>query len=514
MDSIMDIFNPEGPGRKGFWHCLFEADSIAVIGANNTLGTWGYDVFKAAQVSLKADARRQVYAVNPTLKEVQGGPSYATVTDVPAPVDLAIIVIRAELVPAAFRQCVQKGVRAAVIISGGFAEADENGARLQAELARMARESGLHFVGPNCVGHADIHSLVASVSVVLRVTPGPLSLVTQSGTLGASILRMAASHGIGISKFISTGNEADLHFEDYLEFLAQDKHTRLIAGYIEGLREGRRFFELTKKITCDKPVVMIKTGTTGGSSQAAKSHTGALAGSDVVYTAAFKQAGVIRVEDEDELCDMAIALLNSPLPRGDRVGILTIGGGFGVVMAEACEKEGLRMASLEPQTLEKMNAILPGRWSHSNPVDMAGIRSLTGDPTVPACLRLIMEDKNADIVIALFPPMMTSLMSAPGMSGYPGPEQIRELEMAYQRHVANMIQMVKQYQKPLILLRLFFDQPGTSPGLTAAISGERIPEYSSSRRVAKVLSRMVWYRRYLESHSKLSEGRAESDNLP
>jgi len=139
---------------------------------------------------------------------------------------------------------------------------------------------------------------------------------------------------------------------------------------------------------------------------------------------------------------------------------------------------------------------------------------LTGDPTVPACLRLMMEDKNADIVIALFPPMMTSLMSAPGMSGYPGPEQIRELEMAYQRHVANMIQMVKQYQKPLILLRLFFDQPGTSPGLTAAISGERIPEYSSSRRVAKVLSRMVWYRRYLESHSKLSEGRAESDNFP
>jgi len=274
-------------------------------------------------------------------------------------------------VPAAFRQCVQKGVRAAVIISGGFAEADENGARLQAELARMARESGLHFVGPNCVGHADIHSLVASVSVVLRVTPGPLSLVTQSGTLGASILRMAASHGIGISKFISTGNEADLHFEDYLEYLAQDNSTRLIAGYIEGLREGRRFFELTQKITCDKPVVMIKTGTTGGSSQAAKSHTGALAGSDVVYTAAFKQAGVIRVEDEDELCDMAIALLNSPLPRGDRVGILTIGGGFGVVMAEACEKEGLRMASLEPQTLEKMNAILPGRWSHSNPVDMA-----------------------------------------------------------------------------------------------------------------------------------------------
>jgi acyl-CoA synthetase (NDP forming) len=477
-----------------FWRCLFDAGSIAVIGANNAIGSWGFDVFKASLVCTQADSRKRAYPVNPNLKEIQGHTAHNSVLDIPGPVDLAIIVVRAELVPDIVRQCVQKRVPAALVISGGFAEAGGEGAKLQNELVEIAREGHLRFTGPNCVGHADIHTQVASVSVVTRVKPGPMALVTQSGTLGASILRMAASNGIGISKFVSTGNEADLRMEDYLEFLARDKDTRLIAAYIEGLREGRRFFELAKEITVNKPIIVIKTGTTAVSSLAAKSHTGALAGSDVVYSAAFRQAGVIRLEDEDELCDTAVALLNMPLPRSNRVGILTIGGGFGVVMAEACEKEGLKVAALEPLTIEKMNAILPERWSHSNPVDMAGIRSLVSDPTVRTCLRLLMEDKNIDIVITLFPPMMIP----PEMLLNATPEQLQAVKTQFQKHVEELKQMVKQYAKPLVVLRLFFDQPGAVPAMTLAPSEDRIPEYSSSRRVARILQHLVWYRQYLD----------------
>jgi acyl-CoA synthetase (NDP forming) len=499
----MNIASPADLDQDRFWRCLFNADCIAVIGANNTIGSWGFDVMKAALVSTQANSRKRVFPVNPSLQEIQGHTAYNTVLDIPGPVELAIIVVRAELVPAIFRQCVQKKVPAALVISGGFAEAGAQGAKLQNELVEIARAGNLRFTGPNCVGHADIHTQVASVSIVTRVKPGPMALVTQSGTLGASILRMAASNGIGISKFISTGNEADLHLEDYLEFLAKDNDTHLIAAYIEGLREGRRFFELTREITTHKPVVVIKTGTTDISSQAAKSHTGALAGSDVVYSAAFKQAGVIRVDDEDELCDMAIALLNMPLPRGNRVGILTIGGGFGVVMAEACEKEGLKIAALEPQTLEKMNAILPDRWSHSNPVDMAGIRSLVSDPTVRTCLRLLMEDRNIDTLITLFPPLMVP----PEMVANASPEQLQALRAQFKKHIDELKQMVKQYEKPLVVLRLFFDQPGSVPAMSLTSPEDRIPEYSSSRRVARMLRHLVWYRQYLEYRRGLNPGR-------
>jgi acetate---CoA ligase (ADP-forming) len=347
---------------SNFWHALFKADSIAVVGARDVIGSWGFDALRAALGAKNTQPDRQVYAVNPGLKSVLGLSCFATILDIPGPVDLATIVVPAGAVPSVLRQCVQKGVRAAVIISAGFAEVDEEGRRLQAEIVNIARQGNLHFVGPNCIGHADIHSQVASAGAAGRIGPGPLGLLTQSGTLGATIMQIAAGSGVGLSKLVSTGNEADLHLEDYLEYLAGDEDTRVIAAYIEGLREGRRFLQLAREITLKKPIIAIKTGSTGESGRAAKSHTGALAGSDAVYSAAFKQAGVIRAEDEEELCDVAVAYLNQPLPAGKRVGILTMGGGFGVVTAETCEKEGLRIGALEAQTVEKYNAILPPRW--------------------------------------------------------------------------------------------------------------------------------------------------------
>jgi acyl-CoA synthetase (NDP forming) len=480
--------------NRNFWRSLFAADSIAVIGAKNEVGSWGFDALRASLASTRAGVKRRVYAVNPNISEILGVTPYPSILDIPNPVELAVIVVPAGIVPAVLRQCVQKGVKAAVIISAGFSEVDEAGARLQAELVAIARQGGMHFVGPNCIGHADLHSQVASAGIAGRIGPGPMALISQSGTLGASIIQLAATRGLGLSKFISTGNEADLRLEDYLEYLAHDEDTRVITAYIEGLREGRRFFQLAQEITVRKPIIAIKTGTTGESSRAARSHTGALAGSDAVYTAAFKQAGVIRADDEEELCDVASALISQPLPLGKGIGILTMGGGFGVVTAEACEKEGLRIASLEAQTVEKMNAILPPRWSHGNPVDLVGIRSAAEATTVSSCLSLLMADKNVDAVISLLPPSVPP----PGLTGTFSPEHLRAIQMENQKHLAFLNQQVKQYGKPLVLIRRFFSQPAGETNASSSTPQERIPEYSHPRRAARALRHLAWYRQYLD----------------
>jgi acyl-CoA synthetase (NDP forming) len=479
---------------SAFWHALFEADAIAVIGARDAPGSWGFDALRAALGAKQKKADRRIYAVNPGLKNVLGEPCYRTILDIPDSVELAIIVVPAGVVPEVLRQCVQRKVRAAVIISAGFAEVDEAGGKLQAEISEIARQGNLHFVGPNCIGHADLHSLVASAGPAGRIGAGPLALLTQSGTLGATIMQIASANGIGLSKLVSTGNEADLHLEDYLEFLAGDENTRIITAYIEGLREGRRFLQLTKEITLKKPIIVIKTGSTLESGRAAKSHTGALAGSDAVYSAAFKQAGVIRAEDEEELCDVAVALLNQPLPRGKRVGILTMGGGFGVVTAEACEKEGLQIGALEAQTIEKLNALLPPRWSHGNPVDLVGMKMMGENKTLAACHSLLLADINIDAVISLLPPMMPP----PGAGVIFSAEQIKVMQTENQKQLDTLMQQVKQFNKPLYLVRRFLPQPSGEPGLPPALNRERIPEYPHQRRAARVLRHLVWYREYLE----------------
>ncbi len=488
----MNNLNSSELGNKSFWHSLFAADSIAVIGANDVVGSWGYDALRTSLGAVRAEPRRQVYAVNPNIPEILGLHTYKTILDISDPVELAVVVVPAAIVPAVLRQCVQKEVKVAVIISAGFAEVDEAGARLQAELVEISRQSGMRLVGPNCLGHADAHTRVASAGVIGRTGVGPMAVLSQSGTLGASIVGLAAHRGIGLSKFVGKGNEADLHLEDYLEYLAQDEDTQLIAAYIEGLREGRRFLQLAKEITVRKPIIVLKTGTTSESSRAAKSHTGALAGSDAVYTAAFKQCGVIRTDDEEELCDVAVALLNQPLPRGNSVGVLTMGGGFGVVTAEACEKEGLKIGSLEPKTLEKLSAILPPRWSHGNPVDLVGMKSLGEDKVVSSCLSLLMEDKNIDSVISFLPP----IFQHPGPNGDFSPEQIRIMQIEGQKRLNFLNQQVQQYSKPLFLVRRFMFPLGNEANANPGISLPKLPDYTSPRRAARVLRHLAWYRSY------------------
>jgi acyl-CoA synthetase (NDP forming) len=294
---------------------------------------------------------------------------------------------------------------------------------------------------------------------------------------------------------MSTGNEADLRLEDYLEYLVNDDNSRIIALYIEGLRDGRRFFNLAKEITRHKPIVAMKSGTTGQSAKAAKSHTGALSGSDEIYSAAFRQSGVIRAEDEEELADIALGLQYLPLPRGNRVAILTMGGGFGVVAAEICEKEGLEISDIEDKTLKKLGEILPARWSHGNPVDLVGMRPSGEDNTVALCLQYLMADNNIDSVISLMPPLMRFHRPPDDMR----PEQIQAMQKENDEILKRLRKDLMKYEKPLVFIKRLSFGPAFERDMTAPERKIIIPEYYHPRRAARVLRSLSWYRRYLET---------------
>jgi acetyl-CoA synthetase (ADP-forming) len=484
--------NSEKPKGKINWQYIFDPKSVAVIGASNNPGSWGHGIMK----HLLHPARRKIYPVNPNTAEIMGVKAYSSIVDIPEAVELAVIAVASTRVPQLIGECVHKGIKAAVVISGGFAESGGEGVKLEAELVKIARQGGLRFIGPNTMGHADSSSQLSTLAWTFETPPGPVALISQSGNYGHRILHRGMMSGVGFSKFVCTGNEADIHFTDYFEYLAKDKDSKIIAAYIEGLREGRRFFELAKKTTPLKPVIVIKTGATKASAAAAISHTATLAGSDEIYEAAFHQAGVLRVEDDDELCDVVTALLYQPLPRGHKIGILTIGGGLGVMSAEACEKEGLEIPELAPATVAKLNAHLPPRWSHANPVDMAGISMAENEAVFPSLFAL-MEDKNIDAVL---------LQAAIGtdnkrLTTVFDKSEIEAYRRAEEAALDSLSQRVKQQEKPVFMVKPAVEF-ATDPEVASIFSREGIPVYPSPRRAARVLNHLAWYRDYLNSIGK------------
>jgi len=442
---------------------------------------------------LLASAKRKIYPVNPTVPEVLGIAAYDSVIDIPGLIDLAVIVVSAPRVPAVMQQCVQKEIKTAVVVSGGFAETGEQGRKLEAEVVRIAKQGGIRFIGPNSMGHANTSSQFSTLAWTQEIAPGPVALISQSGNYGHRIIHNGMSSGFGFSKFISTGNEADLHLEDYLEYLAQDENTKVITAYIEGLKEGRRFFRLAQETTFKKPIIVIKAGGTKESAKAVRSHTATLAGTEAVYAAAFRQAGVIRVDDDEELCDVVTALLYQPLPRTSRIGILSIGGGLGVVAAEAGEREGLEIAQLASSTVEKLNACLPPRWSHGNPVDMAGI-SMAENPAIFSCLWALIEDKNIDAILFQAPVGATTKR----LSSMFNTEETRAFRQAEESNLSRLSQRVKEYSKPVFMVKPAVEF-ATDSESSSLFRREGIPVYPSPRRAARVLKHLAWYKHYLNT---------------
>lgn len=349
---------------------IFSPKSVAVIGASGVPFKWGNDIIRSMQTD---GYQGTIYPINPKEKEILGLKVYPSVLDVPGRIDLAVITIRAEQAAQAMKECIQKGIKGAVLITAGFAETGRHGQALQEEVTRMARQGGLRFVGPNCMG---IYSAAADLNLSLPngVPKGSIGFISQSGTFGGIFARAAASRGCGLSCFISAGNQADLDVADYLEYLADDPQTRVVAMYIEGLRDGQRLLNVGRKIAGKKPVIIYKAGKNQSVSRVTMSHTASIAGEDRVFEAMCRQAGFIRVDELFSLLDAAAILTRQPLPEGRRIGILGTGG-LCVVLADTCVSLGLEVPELKEEDVKFIISDLefpPHAPAPRNPVDFAG----------------------------------------------------------------------------------------------------------------------------------------------
>ena len=271
--------------------------------------------------------------------------------------------------------CAKKGVKAAVIITAGFAETGPAGAAMQDEFMKIAKDAGIRVVGPNCMGMWSAAASLPAFMFPLPILDGPLALISQGGNVGGALVSDAVNRGIGFRQYVSCGGTADIQIEDYIEYLGQDDSVKVIMLYIEGLGDGKRFIEKVSKVTVKKPVIALKPGKTEAAAKAISSHSGSLSGLDAVYNAAFKKSGVVRVDTSHEMLDLAIAMINQPLPLGRNVVITTPGGSYGVMCADACAVRGLDVIDLPEHILVKFNEMFPSRWSHGNPVDPAGDRN-------------------------------------------------------------------------------------------------------------------------------------------
>ena len=333
---------------------LFSPQSIAVIGASATPGKWGHDMVARP---LQSSFRGPIYPINPKTRVIQGLKAYPSIKDVEGPVDMAIITVQAHIVPAMVRECAEKGVKAMVIISAGFAETGPEGKALQEEVVRIARSAGIRFMGPNGMG---IYTSAVRLNTAFDFSPAPggISFISQSGTMGAYLSETANDKGYGLNTFLSVGNQADLSMADYIEYLGEDERTKVIVLYIEGLKQGHRFLENARKVIRKKPIIVYKSGSGEDGARATMSHTASIAGSDEMFDAACRQAGIIRTYDVSHAFDIAEALSKQPLPKGNRVGIVASGGGMCVVSTDACNGYGLRVPELAENTVKDMAKLL------------------------------------------------------------------------------------------------------------------------------------------------------------
>jgi acetyl coenzyme A synthetase (ADP forming)-like protein len=389
---------------------LFAPKSVAVIGASTKPDSLGRAVFKNI---LFHGYTGVVYPVNPKAKSILGVKAYPSVLDIPDEIDLAVIIVPAIAVANVLEECGRKGVRAAIVISAGFKEIGEEGAQRERELQQIAQRYGIALLGPNCLGIINTDPAVSLNATFAPGMPrqGNIAFISQSGALGVAALEYAQRQKIGLSKFISIGNKADLHENHLLDYLKDDPLSDVILLYVEDLEDPQGFHRLATEITSERPkkipILAIKSGRTLEGAKAATSHTGALAGSDEVYDSIFMQSGVLRVETIEELFDYAIAFAQQPLPQSNRIAIVTNAGGAGILATDAAVRHGVQLAEFTEDTVKRLRELLPPTVNVANPVDMTGEPNEQRYETV---VRTVLEDPNvAGVVVIAAPHILMSL---------------------------------------------------------------------------------------------------------
>lgn len=348
---------------------FFEPKSIAVIGASRKTGKVGYEVLKNI---IESGFKGKIFPVNPKAEEILGQKCYSSVLKIPDEIDLGVIIIPAAFVPKVVEEAGKKGIKALIIISAGFREVGGEGTKLEDEIINICKKYNIRVLGPNCLG---ILNAFAPINISFAPTmpkKGKAAFISQSGALGTAVLDWIQDQRIGLGKFISLGNKADLDETDLIAELADDEETSIILLYLEGVKRGSEFIRVAKKVTRKKPIVILKSGVTEAGARAISSHTGTMAGSDLAFKIAFKKAGIIRVETAEELFDLAEVFSTQPIPEGSNVAIITNAGGPGILATDSCEKYGVKMAPMSSNIVKKLREKLPPASGFFNPIDILG----------------------------------------------------------------------------------------------------------------------------------------------
>jgi len=381
-------------------------NSVALVGLSRASDERSFNLLGNL---LHLGYRGRVYPVNPNADEILGVKCYGAVSELPEAVDLAVILTSRGLVPSMVRECTKRGIKAIIVVGQGFADADEEGTRLQREMTQIAHKDGARIIGPNTFGAVNAFHPFSSAFIKLDLRPLPIGLVCQTGVMfvGFPGFRL-------IGKGIDLGNACDIDFPECVDYFGDDPEVRLIVLHVEGLRDGRRFMESVRRVVRRKPILILKTGRTKSGARAAASHTGSLSGSDEIYDAAFKQAGAIRIGDVEELGDVVRGFLHLPPMRGRHLGVITVTGAGGIIAADACERYGLELAQLSPSTLAKITALSPPWMGINNPVDIWPASMISSHPldhVVRTSLEALLGDEQVDAVLY----MTTELEEEPAL---------------------------------------------------------------------------------------------------
>jgi len=477
---------------------VFNPKSIAMIGASASFGKWGQMIFSNM---VAGGFPGKIYPVNPREKKIFGIPVYQRVQDIPEPADLAIITTPAHTVLSVVEDCGQKGIKSAVVVTSGFSETGDEGKTLEKQLVDRCRGKGIVLVGPNTMGILCTHSGLFATGAHARPRPGSVAFISQSGNLGIQLIYWAEQQGVGVSLFAGSGNEAMVTCSDYLQYVAGDSRSRVVILYLESMREGRRFFETVKQINRIKPVIVLKGGRTEAGRTASASHTGSMSGEITVFRAACRQAGLLEAKVPSELLDLSAGFSSLPLPRGNRVGIVTLGGGWGVVTSDECNEKGLAVPALSQSIIKAIDKHLPSFWSKGNPVDLVGTRDLEA-PLV--AVEEMLKSGDIDAVISLgivgrIEYLRLMNRSAKEVDERIPPGFLEQTETVLQeyeeRYIARTGELMEEYEKPVIGVTL----AKTSGGAVRPVAGRRYSPvfYETPESAVHVLAKMVEYQSFL-----------------
>lgn len=462
---------------------LFNPRSIAIVGASAD----GSSVAgRPLRILVQHGYAGTLYPVNPKYQELFGRRAYGRIAELPEPVDLAMIAVPARHVLGVLQECAEVRTKVAMVFSSGFAESDEHGARLQDEIQALCERTSMRISGPNCEGLFNVSAGVpAGFSPAIDpergwrgAAAGPVSIVAQSGGLGFALFNRGMEQGLGFSKVVTTGNEVDLTWLDYVDYLVDDPETRVILGFLESLREPRRLVKVARKAAeRGKPIVVAKMGRSGAAREAAASHTGSMVGSDDALDALFRQVGVIRVDDVDELLDAAAYFSVGRLPAGPNVAIVTVSGGAGVWLADACVARGLNVPTLDDEIQAEIRSFLPTYGSARNPVDVTAQTVVDGG--LERALGLVAESDRFDSIVVI-----TSLAG----------------DHIFKRYLPELESTLERTPKPVV----YFSYTSPTEDAARLLREHSVPLFLSPGRVARALEWAVQYRHFLESRSDLA----------